>query len=111
MAFNRLCPFCDQDFNIEILKGHIVKVHLGLGKLADFINNEPSEIVEEVEPVEPEESLHIKAELANTCDSNLQNGIENKMNEPQINDMTVRFQMKVKQILILSPQSLHHYKF
>ena len=89
MAINKLCPFCDQDFNIEVLKGHIVKAHIGLGKLVDFMNNEPSDIVEEPERVEPEESLHIKVKSANTFDPNLQIDIKNKMNEAQINDSTV----------------------
>ena len=32
------CPFCDEVFNVEILKGHIGEIHLGLTKLADFAN-------------------------------------------------------------------------
>ena len=88
MSITKLCPFCDQEFNIEVLKGHIVKVHLGLGKLVDFMNIGQAE--PEIES-EPEESLQIKVEFAHSSDEDLSNSnvnekneIENEMQEVQI---------------------------
>ena len=58
------CPFCEQLFNIETLKGHIVSVHLGLEKLAGFWNIQSS--TNETETIEPDESIQIKVELSDT---------------------------------------------
>ena len=94
----KLCPFCDQPFNFNLLKNHIGKIHLGL-------DNIPSEepIVEttavniEVEPV------NIKPEPSNEKDEIL----PERPNESNI-EKSISIKNEPTEIRIPSESSLVH---